>query len=108
MMKKTLGVLLPLAAAMSFVLPASAAVSELSAEEAAIYRTQMDANIQAVKQQQEQIEAEARARALVKAREEMEEKRLRGLSYDEERRRIEDDISMRAVADNDTCLACEG
>ena len=25
-----------------------------------------------------------------------------------ERRRIEDDISMRAVADNDTCLACEG
>lgn len=35
-------------------------------------------------------EAEARARALVKAREEMEEKRLRGLSYDEERRRIED------------------
>lgn len=37
-----------------------------------------------------QEEAEARARALVKAREEMEEKRLRGLSYDEERRRIED------------------
>ena len=66
MMKKTLGVLLPLAAAMSFALPASAAVSELSAEEAAIYRTQMDANIQAVKQQQEQIEAEARARAEVR------------------------------------------
>lgn len=60
-MKKTLGVLLPLAAAMSFALPASAAVSELSAEEAAIYRTQMDANIQAVKQQQEQIEGAGRA-----------------------------------------------
>lgn len=61
MLKKILGT--AVAAALIGLPAANAAVSELTPEEAAVYRTQMDANIQAVKTEQMRIEAEAAARA---------------------------------------------